>query len=73
MLGLNMLYKLPAKKVVLRSLNDALLLIVFSLELERLLKNDRKILVEGSYEDKLKMITFFANREDKKDRKGPSK
>lgn len=68
-----MLYKLPAKKLVLRSLNDALLLIVFSLELERLLKNDRKILVEGSYEEKLKMITFFASRENKKDNKGGNK
>jgi len=54
-----MIYKLPGKKIIMRSVVDALLLITFAIELERSLKNKRKILLTGTPEEKYKIISLL--------------
>jgi hypothetical protein len=47
-----MLYNLPAKKKIMRSIVDILLLNAFALEFDRSLRRGTKILTDGTIEEK---------------------
>jgi hypothetical protein len=48
LLGLNTVYKLPAKKTLMRSVVDALLLNVFAMEFDRGVRRKRDYLMNGT-------------------------
>lgn len=57
-LGLNMIYKLPGKKTIMRSVADALLLNAFALEFDRNVRKTRNVLINGTLKEKKRLISF---------------
>lgn len=46
-IGINLIYKLPTRKTLMKSIVDGLLLSFFGLFCEQIIRNDRKLLIEG--------------------------
>lgn len=56
LLGINMVYKLPSRKKIFKTIADSLLLAGFSMEFDRSLRSQRNILLNGTIEQKKRFL-----------------
>lgn len=57
-IGINLIYKHPARKTLMRSVVDALLLTSFGLISEKMIRKNRKVLIDGEIKNKQALLNL---------------